>query len=88
MAYIVFVIHILFDLWTAPNNTAYINIVCHFFDQNKQLCTVLLAMRNMYSDHNKKNQAKAILFVLDKYLLKTKYNKANLTTKLDLECSA
>ncbi len=44
-------VQILFDLWTALNNTAYINIVGHFLDQNRQLRTVLHAVRNMHSDH-------------------------------------
>lgn len=72
LAHAASVIYISYNLWTAPNNTAYIDIVCHFFDQNKQLRTVLLAVRNMHGDHNGKNQAKAILPVLDNYLLKAK----------------
>ena len=55
-----------------PNNTIYIDIIGHFLDQNKQLCTVLLTMRNMHNDHSGKNQAKAILLVFNKYLLKVK----------------
>ncbi len=72
LAYAAFVVHISFDLWTAPNNTAYIDIVIHFLDQNKQLCTVLLTVRNMHGDHSGKNQAKAILPVFVEYLLKAK----------------
>ena len=72
LAHATSVVHISFDLWTAPNNTAYIDIVGHFLDQNKQLRTVLLAVRNMHGDHSGKNQAKAILPVLDEYLLKAK----------------
>ena len=72
VAYAASVVHISFDLWTAPNNIAYIDIVCHFLDQNKQLRTVLLAVRNMHGDHSGKNLAKAILPVLDEYLLKAK----------------
>lgn len=37
-----------------------------------QLRTVLLAVHNMHGDHSGKNQAKAILPVLDDYLLKAK----------------
>ena len=72
LAHAASLVHISFDLWTAPNNTAYIDIVGHFLDQNKQLRTVLLAVRNMHGDHSGKNQAKAILPVLDEYLLKAK----------------
>ena len=35
------VVHISFNLWTAPNNTAYIDIVCHFLDTNKELRCLL-----------------------------------------------
>ena len=35
------VVHISFNLWTAPNNTAYIDIVCHFLDTNKKLRCLL-----------------------------------------------
>ena len=33
---------------------------------------MLLAVRNMHGDHSRKNQAKAILPVIDEYLLKAK----------------
>ncbi len=66
LAHAASVVYISFDLWTAPNNT---DIVGHFLDQNKQLRTVLLTMRNIHGDHSGKNQAKAILPVLNKYLL-------------------
>ena len=72
LAHAASVVHILFDLWTAPNNTAYIDIIYHFFDHNKQVRTVLLAVRNMHGNHSEKNQAKAILPILDEYLLKAK----------------
>ena len=72
LAHAASVVYISFDLWTAPNNTTYIDIICHFLDQNKQLHIVLLAVRNMHGNHSEKNQAKAILPILDEYLLKAK----------------
>ena len=56
-----------FGLWTSPSNTAYIDVVCHFIDVNKQLRTLLLAVRHIQGDHSGKNQAKSILPVLQEY---------------------
>ena len=66
------VIHLSFDLWTAPNNSAYIDVIAHFLDAKKELRTVVLAVRNIHGDHSGKNQAKAIIPVIDKYALKEK----------------
>ena len=66
------VIHISFDLWTAPNNSAYIDVIAHFLDAKKELRTVVLAVRNIHGDHSGKNQAKAIIPVIDEYGLKEK----------------
>ena len=72
LAYATSVVYISFKLWTTPNNIVYINIVDYFFNQNKQFCIILLAVRNMHSDHSEKNQVKAILSIFDEYLLKAK----------------
>ncbi len=66
------VIQISFDLWTAPNNSAYIDVIAHFLDAKKELRTVVLAVRNIHGDHSGKNQAKAIIPVIDEYGLKEK----------------
>ncbi len=65
-----YVIHISFDLWTAPNNSAYIDVIMHLLDATKKLRTVVLAVRNIHGDHSGKNQAKAIIPVIDEYGLK------------------
>lgn len=66
------VIHLSFDLWTAPNNSAYIDVIAQFLDAKKELRTVVLAVRNIHGDHSGKNQAKAIITVIDEYALKEK----------------
>ncbi len=63
-------VYINFDLWTSSNNTAYFNVICHFIDVNKQLRTLLLAVRYVQGDHSGKNQARSILPVLEEYSLK------------------
>lgn len=63
-------VHITFDFWTSSNNTAYVDVICHFIDANKQLRTLLLAVRHIQRDHNGKNQAKSIFPVLEKYFFK------------------
>ena len=49
------VIHISFDLWTAPNNSAYIDIITHFLGAQKELRTMELVVRNIHWDHSGKN---------------------------------
>ncbi len=66
------VIHIFFDLWTAPYNLVYIDVIANFLDGKKELRTVLLAVRNIHGDHSEKNQAKAIIPVINEYGLKEK----------------
>ncbi len=66
------VIYISFDLWTASNYSAYIYVIAHFLDVKKELRTVVLVVRNIYGDHSGKNQAKAIIPVIEKYDLKEK----------------
>lgn len=65
-------VHISFDLWTSLSNFAYVDIICHFVDINKQLRILLLAVRYIQGDHSGKNQAKSIVPVLEEYSLKEK----------------
>lgn len=65
-------VYINFDLWTLSYNSTYVDIICHFINVNKQLRTLLLAVRHMQGDHSGKNQAKSILPILDEYSLKEK----------------
>ena len=58
-------IYISFDLWTAPHNSAYIDVITYFQDAKKELRTVVLAVRIINEDHSGKNQAKAIIWVID-----------------------
>ncbi len=61
-----------FDFRTSSSNSAYDDVICHFIDVNKQLKTLLLAVRHIQGDHSGKNQAKSILPVLREYSLKEK----------------
>ncbi len=54
------VIHLSFDLWTAPNNSAYIDVIAHFLDAKKELRTVALAVRNIHGDHSGKTKPKPL----------------------------
>ncbi len=65
-------IHISFDLWTPPINSAYIDVIAHCLDAKKEVRTVMLVVCNIYGDHSGKNQAKAIIPVIDGYGLKEK----------------
>lgn len=65
-------IYLFFDLWTAPNNSASINVIAHFLDIKKKLCPIVLTVRNIHKNYSRKNQAKTIILVIDKYTLKKK----------------
>lgn len=65
-------VHISFDLWTTSNNTAYVDVICHFIDAKRQLRTLLLAVRDIKGDPSGKNQARSIIPVLEEYSLKEK----------------
>lgn len=54
------------------NNTAYVDVICHFIDIKNQLRTLLLAVRHIRGDHGGKNQARSILPILEEYSLKEK----------------
>lgn len=70
LAYATFVIYLLFDLYMTSDNTTYIDIIYYFLDQNKQLCKVLLAVRNLYN------------FVI--YILFNLYMASNNTTYINI----
>ena len=55
------VTYLSFDLWTAPNNSAYIDVIVHYLNVIKEVCTVIIAVWNIYRDHSGINQAKAII---------------------------
>ena len=40
-------IHLSFDGWTAPNNTAYLDVVGHFMGVDNNVRTVLLGIRRI-----------------------------------------
>jgi len=60
-------IHITFDLWTSPNNKAYLSVCAHFLDASFSKKTLLLALQPHYDRHNGKAIAQSIRTVLDAY---------------------
>lgn len=65
-------IHISFDLWTASNNLAYIEVIAHFTDAKKELCTVVITVHDIHGIQSGKIYPKVIIPMIDKYPLKKK----------------
>ena len=61
------VINLSFDLWTAPNNVAYIDVIAHFVSKDHDVKTVLLAVRQIHGIHSGENIAKTVVEVIGEY---------------------
>jgi len=62
-------IHLSFDLWTSPNNIAFVGVVGHFMSSQYKVETVMLGLRRLHGTHSGENIAEAILKVIRKYEL-------------------
>ena len=54
------------------NNSLYIDIIAYFLDAKKELHIIVFSVWNIHGNHGGKNQAKAIIPVINKYALKEK----------------
>ena len=60
-------ISISFDMWTSNNHHSFLGIVAHFVDATYNQRDVLIAFRNLFSDHTGSAQALAVLDVIREY---------------------
>jgi hAT family C-terminal dimerisation region len=60
-------IHLSFDLWTSPNNMAFVGVVGHFMSSKYKVESVLLGLRRIQGTHTGENIAEAVLKVIHKY---------------------
>jgi hAT family C-terminal dimerisation region len=60
-------IHLSFDLWTSPNNMAFVGIVGHFMSSKFKVQNTLLGFRRLRGTHTGNNIAEAVLKVIYKY---------------------
>jgi len=60
-------IHLSFDLWTSPNNMAFVGVVGHYMTSEYKVETVLLGLRRLHGTHSGENIAEAIVKVIRKY---------------------
>ncbi|CAH1113857.1 unnamed protein product [Psylliodes chrysocephalus] len=51
------------DCWTSISTESYISVTCHFIDQNYDLKTAILAVKQMTSNHTSQNMADALVEV-------------------------
>ena len=57
-------IHFSFDLWSSPNNQAFLGIVGHWVDQNGCLQTAFLGLKWFHDTHTEENQAEHFLEII------------------------
>ena len=62
-------VHLSFDLWTAPNNKAFMDVVSHFVGPDNEVKTVLLAAKQIHGNHSGENQSKTVLKVIERFNL-------------------
>jgi hAT family C-terminal dimerisation region len=60
-------IHLSFDLWTSPNNFAFVGVVGHFMGPTCKVETILLGLRRLRGKHSGENIAEAVVNVVRKY---------------------
>jgi hypothetical protein len=65
-------IHLSFDLWTAPNHYHMLGVVCHFIDKNFKARTILLGMKRLFGPKSGENQAELVIEVIKKYKLESR----------------
>lgn len=62
-------VHLSFDLWTSPNNMAFVGVVGHYMSSQYKVETVLLGLRRLRGTHSGQNIAEAVLEVIRTYEL-------------------
>jgi len=62
-------IHLSFDLWTSPNNIAFVGVIGYYMSSQYKVETVLLGLRRLHGTHSGENIAEAIVKVIRKYEL-------------------
>ena len=63
----IFDIHITCDAWTFFNKLAFLDVIAHFVDENENLRTLLLILREIINAHSEENMTNLILTVLEEY---------------------
>ena len=61
------VINFSFDLWTAPNTVAYLDVIAHFVSKDYNVKTIFLAVRQIHGIHSGENIAKTVVKVIGEY---------------------
>ena len=60
-------IHISFDIWTFPNDYVLVGIVSHFVDDDYQVRTILLSLREVHREHTNDNVSQTVVDVIHKF---------------------
>ena len=63
------------DLWTSPNNKAFISITAHYIDENWILRESIIDFGLISEKHNGKNIANKFFEVLNDYKITSKINQ-------------
>ena len=65
-------IYLFFNIWTSLNNYILIKIVLYFVDNDYQVRTILLDIREIYREHSNKNVDQTIVNVIYEFQTKSK----------------
>jgi hypothetical protein len=65
-------IHISFDLWTSPNQRAFVGVVGHYLNKDIQCQSTLIGLRRLRGSHSGENIAEAIIPILQDYEIANK----------------
>lgn len=60
-------IHLSFDIWTSPTGYALAGIVSHFVDDDYQVRTILIAMREIQGEHSGPNVSQTVVDVVHEF---------------------
>ena len=65
-------IHISFDLWTSPNQRAFVGVVGHYLNKDLQCQSTLIGLRRLRGSYSSENIAEAIIPILQDYEIANK----------------
>ena len=64
-------IHIFFDIWIFPNDYVLVGIVSHFVDDDYQVRTILLSIREVYREHSDENVDHTVVDVIYEFQIES-----------------
>jgi hypothetical protein len=82
-------IHISFDGWTSPNHKSFLGIVAHWTDEEYNICSALIGLKEVQTTHEGTNLAEIVMNVFQQYGIVDKIgyfmcdNASNMNTAIE-----